>query len=144
MLSTARNAPGAYNTTWQGASSIWHEEGVRGFYRGLVPSLFGVTHGAIQFAVYEQLKIYRAHIITGESSKDIRAGHQVTVKNDLTNWDFLTLSAVSKIFAGSITYPYQVVRARLQMYDARTRYKGGMDVMQKVWAKEGIAGFYKG
>lgn len=145
MLSTARNAPGAYNTTWQGAASIWKEEGIKGFYRGLLPSLFGVTHGAIQFAAYEQLKIYRAHIITGESTKSISAGKSGgAVKNELSNWDFLTLSAVSKIFAGSITYPYQVVRARLQMYDARTRYKGATDVVRQVWIKEGLAGFYKG
>lgn len=65
-------------------------------------------------------------------------------KDKLTNMDFLTLSAVSKMFAGSITYPYQVVRARLQTYDANAKYKGAGDVVRQVWAKEGPKGFYKG
>jgi solute carrier family 25 folate transporter 32 len=132
MLSTARSAPGAYASTVQGAVSLYREEGVRGFYRGLIPSLFGVSHGAIQFMAYEQLKNYFALSIRGGS------------KDGLTNLDFLGLSAASKMFAGSITYPYQVVRARLQTYDAGEKYQGAWDVMRKIAKREGIQGFYKG
>jgi len=132
MLSTSRNAPGAYRSTVQGALSLYREEGIRGFYRGLLPSLFGVSHGAIQFMAYEQLKNHWAlHFRSG-------------TKDNLSNLDFLSLSAASKMFAGSITYPYQVVRARLQTYDAGRQYKGTWDVVRKVWRHEGIGGFYKG
>lgn len=62
----------------------------------------------------------------------------------LGNWDFLTLSAVSKMWAGGITYPYQVIRARLQVYDAKAKYKNARDVMRQVWLNEGFGGFYKG
>lgn len=179
MLSTARDAPDAYTTTWHGVKDIWTKEGVPGFYRGLVPSLFGVSHGAIQFMAYEQLKIWRSklraehrtftNVSTDQSSSSVgsavgkalggltgsAAQTTVTVATptakpekatqvELSNWDFLALSAVSKMFAGSITYPYQVVRARLQTYDAHKRYKGAMDVVRQVFAKEGMAGFYKG
>lgn len=132
MLSTARNTPGAYKSTLGGAMSLYRGEGIRGFYRGLIPSLFGVSHGAIQFMAYEQLKNYFALSIRGGS------------KDGLTNLDFLGLSAASKMFAGSITYPYQVVRARLQTYDAGEKYRGAWDVMRKVAKREGIQGFYKG
>lgn len=131
MLSTARDAPGAYRSIAHGTGELYRTEGMRGFYRGLVPSLFGVSHGAIQFMAYEQLKNRWALSRPGG-------------KQGLTNFDYLSLSAASKMFAGSITYPYQVVRARLQTYDAHQRYKGAMDVMSQVWAKEGLAGFYKG
>ncbi|KAM0704952.1 hypothetical protein Q7P35_007739 [Cladosporium inversicolor] len=131
MLSTARNSPGAYTSTIQGVVSIWKTEGLRGFYRGLTPSLLGVSHGSIQFMTYENLKNH-----WGLS----RAGG----KEGLTNWDFFLLSASSKMFAGSITYPYQVVRSRLQTYDAQTKYKGVMDVVKQVYRYEGFAGFYKG
>jgi solute carrier family 25 folate transporter 32 len=49
MLSTGRNAPGAYRGMFHGIQHILHNEGLRGFWRGLLPSLLGITHGAIQF-----------------------------------------------------------------------------------------------
>lgn len=130
MLSTARNAPGAYRSIAHGTAELYRSEGLRGFYRGLLPSLFGVSHGAIQFMAYEQLKNRWALQRGGPES--------------LTNLDFLYLSAVSKMFAGSITYPYQVVRARLQIYNAREQYNGALDVVRQVFKREGVAGFYKG
>ncbi|KAK4569837.1 mitochondrial FAD carrier protein flx1 [Recurvomyces mirabilis] len=131
MLSTARNTPGAYKSIAHGTHELYQTEGIRGFYRGLLPSLFGVSHGAIQFMAYEQLKNRWARERPGG-------------KAGLTNSDYLLLSAVSKMLAGSITYPYQVVRARLQVYDAPKRYKGAWDVVQKVYRHEGLGGFYKG
>lgn len=35
---------------------IYRTDGWRAFYRGLVPSLFGVTHVVVQFPLYERLK----------------------------------------------------------------------------------------
>jgi solute carrier family 25 folate transporter 32 len=134
MISTGRNAPGAYQSMHHGAREIMRTEGAKGFWRGLLPSLFGISHGAVQFAAYEQLKNRR------RSQRDENSG----LSNELSNWDYLVLSAASKIFAGSITYPYQVVRVRLQTYDAGRTYRGAGDVVTQIWKKEGIPGFYKG
>lgn len=41
------------------------------------------------------------------------------------------MAAVSKIFAVSATYPYQVVRARLQ--DQHNTYSGVFDVIRRTW-----------
>ena len=131
MLSRPSGHAGAYTSMLDGARQIVRQEGFRGFYRGLLPSLFGVSHGALQFMTYEQLKIYKS-TSSVEGSKD------------LTAIDFLMLSGVAKVFAGSATYPYQVVRTRLQMYDADSTYRSATDVVTKVWRTEGIAGFYRG
>jgi solute carrier family 25 folate transporter 32 len=79
-----------------------------------------------------------------EQLKNRWAKSRVGGKEGLTNMDFLLLSAVSKMLAGSITYPYQVVRSRLQTYDASKKYKGALDVIKQVMLKEGTIGFYKG
>jgi solute carrier family 25 folate transporter 32 len=134
MLSTGRNAPGAYKSMSHGVREILRTEGPKGFWRGLIPSLFGISHGAVQFAAYEQLKNRRS------SQRSEMSG----LSNELSNWDYLSLSAVSKMFAGSITYPYQVVRVRLQTYDAERTYSGAFDAVRQIWKKEGVRGFYKG
>ena len=131
ILSTSSSHPGAYTSISDGARQIFRSEGLSGFYRGLIPSLFGVSHGALQFMAYEQLKIYR--------TKSLPGGQQ-----ELSGVDLLALSGLAKIFAGSTTYPYQIVRARLQMYDAASNYKGARDVIKQVLLMEGLPGLYKG
>lgn len=139
MLSTGSRAPGAYPSFVSGAKQIYSAEGIAGFYRGLVPALFGVSHGALQFMAYEQLKLFRSR------SKDTGLLEQGPLgAQGLGNIDLLAISSLSKVFAGSVTYPYQVIRSRLQTYDARVVYRGAFDVFSQIWTREGLAGFYKG
>ena len=67
-----------------------------------------------------------------------------TKQAELNSSDFLIFSGLSKMFAGTITYPYQVVRSRLQTYDAHKSYKGAADVVVQVFKQEGLVGLYKG
>lgn len=48
-----------------------------------------------------------------------------------STFEYITMAALSKIFAVSATYPYQVVRARLQ--DQHNRYSGVVDVIRRTW-----------
>ncbi|KAF7591963.1 hypothetical protein BBP40_000810 [Aspergillus hancockii] len=142
MLSTGCRTPGAYASFTTGVSRIYRSEGIPGFYRGLLPALFGVSHGALQFMAYEKLKLHRIKMISVLGSGD---GHADSVqRRGLGNLDFFIISSLSKIFAGCVTYPYQVLRSRLQTYDAHIVYRGVRDVIVQIWTKEGVAGFYKG
>lgn len=109
---------------------IYATEGIRGLYRGFLPGLLGVSHGAVQFMVYEELK----------SSYCQFKGTPITSKLD--SMEYVTFAALSKIVAASITYPYQVVRARLQ--DQHRFYRGVRDCVKQTWTYEGWRGFYKG
>ncbi|XP_010954098.1 solute carrier family 25 member 32 [Camelus bactrianus] len=109
---------------------IYKYEGVRGLYKGFVPGLFGTSHGALQFMAYELLKLkYNQHINRLPEAQ-------------LSTVEYISVAALSKIFAVAATYPYQVVRARLQ--DQHMSYSGVLDVITKTWRKESIGGFYKG
>lgn len=141
MLASGAQSPGAYPSFMSGVRQIYRTEGMRGFYRGLIPSLFGVSHGAFQFMAYERLKVFRSQALHRES---LMGQPDATVKKPLGNLDFLVLSGLSKVFAGCVTYPYQVIRSRLQTYEAHILYRGVLDAIGQIWAKEGIAGFYKG
>ncbi|KAM5462905.1 mitochondrial FAD carrier protein flx1 [Microsporum audouinii] len=146
MLSTGAHVPGAYPSMISGLRQIYRTEGFSGFYQGLVPAMFGVSHGALQFMAYEELKRYRTRM-TQPSSPDGLTNPTDTPPAQLkalSNIDYLVLSGLSKIFAGCATYPYQVLRARLQTYDARGTYKGVRDAFVQTLRTEGLAGFYKG
>jgi solute carrier family 25 folate transporter 32 len=141
MLSSDRGSAGAYESTWQGARSLWRADGPRGFYRGAVISLVGNSHGAVQFAVYEPLKRGWRRYLAREGG----AGRGGAGEEKLGNTATLVISGAAKIVAGAVTYPYQVVRSRLQTYEAEERYgKGITGVVGKVWREDGWRGFYRG
>jgi solute carrier family 25 (mitochondrial folate transporter), member 32 len=135
MLSSDRSAHGAYPSMWAGARQLLSTEGWRGFYRGLGVSLLGVAHGAVQFAVYEPgKKIYFA--------RRRRAGDD---SGRMSNEATVVLSSIAKLVAGAVAYPHQVLRTRLQNYDAEERFGRGIrGVARRIWREEGIRGFYKG
>lgn len=109
---------------------IYRYEGVAGLYRGFVPGLFGTSHGALQFMAYEELK------------RDYNKYRSMASDAKLNPVEYIAMAALSKIFAVATTYPYQVIRARLQ--DQHNQYQGVMDVIGRTWRNEGAVGFYKG
>ncbi|KEY69875.1 hypothetical protein S7711_06431 [Stachybotrys chartarum IBT 7711] len=136
MLSSDRGAQGAYPSMMAGARTILATEGVRGFYRGLGVSLIGVSHGAVQFAVYEPAKqMYYAR----------RAEQGVDRGAPMSTEATLVISSTAKLVAGAVTYPYQVLRSRLQNYSADERFgRGFTGVVARIWKEEGVPGFYRG
>ncbi|KAJ9660686.1 mitochondrial FAD carrier protein flx1 [Neophaeococcomyces mojaviensis] len=133
MISTSSAIEGAYPSMISGMTSIWRTEGFRGFFHGLLPALFGVSHGALYFFAYENIKVWQR----------ARNGEQ-----KLSNTDTIIASALSKVFAGTTTYPTQVIRSRLQRYDPGVKViskgPGIVALTRDLWRNEGILGFYKG
>ncbi|KAI1404540.1 mitochondrial carrier [Hypoxylon fuscum] len=146
MLSSDRTAVGAYPSMWSGAAHLLRNEGWRGFYRGLGISLVGVAHGAVQFAVYDPVRrLYfarrRLSAPQDRESGDRGATQQQRMSNDAT----IVISSIAKLVAGTVTYPYQVIRSRLQNYDADARFGRGIQgVVRRTWMEEGWRGFYRG
>ncbi|XP_051140067.1 folate transporter 1, chloroplastic isoform X3 [Andrographis paniculata] len=121
--------------------TILKEEGWRALYKGLVPGLFlQVTHGAIQFTAYEELRKFAMNIRTGERKNRI-------ADDSLDSFDYACFGAVSKLAAILLTYPFQVIRSRLQQrpcIEGIPRYMDSLHVVKETARFEGLRGFYRG
>jgi solute carrier family 25 folate transporter 32 len=132
-----------YQSLSQAFKEIFKAEGIAGFYHGLLPSVFGLVHVAIQFPLYEYLKSYGGNKRSNKKPKLV---------------DILIASSVSKFCASIVAYPHEVLRSRLQdqghgerSADLKLRhlphfnkYSGMAHVAEITYKQEGIRGFYKG
>ncbi|KAK4152625.1 mitochondrial carrier domain-containing protein [Chaetomidium leptoderma] len=142
MLSSDRSARGAYPSMWSGAARLLREEGVWGFYRGLGVGMLAVSHGAVQFAVYDPA---RRMYLARKKGRLLRETKEEVVAVVVSNEATVVLSTVSKLVAGAVTYPLQVLRSRLQHYEAEALFGRGVSgVVRKLWREEGVKGFYRG
>ncbi|XP_039282197.1 mitochondrial folate transporter/carrier-like [Nilaparvata lugens] len=114
-------------------SKIYRVEGMRGLYNGFIPSLFGVSHSALHFMAFEEMRNYY-----NQRYKN------APIDTKLGTKEYLVIVGVSRLLATVVTYPFQVVRARLQDTRAATDYTGTIDCIAKTWRFEGLLGFYKG
>ncbi|KAF4617614.1 hypothetical protein D9613_005614 [Agrocybe pediades] len=111
-----------YKHTLDAAQTIWRTEGVKAFYRGLLPSLLGILHVAVQFPLYEKLKIW------AQTDPDV----------PITSQTILLCSAISKMTASIATYPHEVVRTRLQTQRRPLADDFSSDGMIKQHSKRGV------
>jgi len=107
-------------------ASMYREGGLPIFWRGLSASLFGLSHVAIQFPVYEWCKAQAR----SRSCSDTE-----------NSFDLLIASALSKTCACLITYPHEVIRSRVM--DSRCSVTL-IDTVKGLIAKEGYIGLYSG
>ena len=135
-------------------AQIARNEGVAGLYKGLGPSVFLVSHGALQFAAYERLRLWRTKPKAKEEKENV-SDEPAAVPPSA--FECAWLGVASKLFASTVTYPSQVVRARMQQRrEAETSdanaplrkrappYDSFSRSLRDIVRREGASGLYKG
>ncbi|CAI5760420.1 unnamed protein product [Candida verbasci] len=133
ILGSSKNDEKSYKSVFDGIKQMLKQEGILSFWKGTIPSLFQVFQASLQFTFYDHLKCYLT--VTD---------HQNSNQGQLSTWQYLYASALSKISSMSLLYPTQVVKARLQINKSKTN--GGIvyTIRQLYFTEGGLLAFYKG
>ncbi|OMJ07214.1 Peroxisomal membrane protein PMP47B [Smittium culicis] len=120
----------AHGSTLEEFKQIVKNDGFLSLWQGIGPALILVLNPIIQYSLFEQIK------------------NHIAKSRKLNSLDFFLLGALSKLAATSITYPYIVVKSRMQMRQSKDnsdlRYDSISDGFKKILSNEGIKGLYKG
>lgn len=120
---------------WGMTLKVMREEGgIRGLYRGLIPTAVGVApYVGINFAAYERLR----QIITPDPAVDYGAPRK------------LLCGALAGSISQTLTYPFDVLRRKMQVVGMQSgvlgyKYNGAIDALRTIVRVEGIQGLYRG
>ena len=114
------------------ARAIVAENGVKGLYRGLKASYWGLSEGALQFFLYEKAKRVM-----------MDANARADGRGELRSWQYLVAAGGSKGIASLATYPHEVVRTRMREAGS-ARYQKMLQSLALIAREEGAKGLYGG
>ncbi|OMJ69700.1 hypothetical protein SteCoe_32510 [Stentor coeruleus] len=116
------------NSGWEIGKNLIQKEGFLSLYRGFSASLLGVGHVIIYFPMYEYFK---EHIYNEDQPTLIGV---------------LISSWIPKVCASAVSYPHELIRARIYTHDATQdkRFCGFKGLIMFTFNTEGFKGFYGG
>ncbi|KAF5961504.1 hypothetical protein HYC85_002713 [Camellia sinensis] len=123
--------PSKYKSISSGFGVLLKEQGVKGLFRGWVPTLLGYSaQGACKFGFYEYFKKYYSDI----AGPEYAAKYKTLI--------YLAGSASAEAIADVALCPFEAVKVRVQTQPGFAR--GLADGLPKFVKSEGILGLYKG
>ncbi|XP_071176606.1 mitochondrial substrate carrier family protein ucpB-like [Mytilus edulis] len=125
-----------YEGVIKGGIQIFKDEGFRGLYKGLLPSVMReALYSGIRLGAYEPIKVLLG-------AKD---------KAHTPLWKKICAGAVSGVIGSSIATPTDLVKVRMQACthghlagDKTPRYKNTYSAFAEIIRKEGVKGLYVG
>jgi len=121
VQTTTKRYTGMVNTI----ATMTKEEGFLSLYRGLTVTLLSACpYTALNMTIWEVLK----KVVTGD--------------NKASAWVSALCGAASSAIASSVIFPLDVLRRHMQLN--RDEYTGYGDAVRKIFARDGMKGFYRG
>ncbi|KAM1014857.1 mitochondrial phosphate carrier protein 3, mitochondrial-like [Malus sylvestris] len=123
--------PAKYKSITSGFGVLLKEQGVKGFFRGWVPTLLGYSaQGACKYGFYEYFKKYYSDL----AGPEFAAKYKTLI--------YLAGSASAEVIADVALCPFEAVKVRVQTQPGFAR--GFSDGLPKFVRSEGALGLYKG
>nr|OQO31951.1 hypothetical protein B0A51_00292 [Rachicladosporium sp. CCFEE 5018] len=114
-----------------GSGVIFREQGVRGFFKGFVPTTARqAANSAVRFSSYTSLKqLAQSYVAPGEKL------------GALSTFGIGGMAGVITVYA---TQPIDTVKTRMQSLDAKGLYKNSIDCAVKIFREEGVLQLWSG
>ena len=142
LLSDTNVGQKAYTGYRDAIRTIYQEEGLGGFYRGIYASYWGCLEGALQFVLYEKMKsaMMTRAVMAASSGASILENRHDNNNNDtdtttieLPKYVYFWSAAAAKAVASIATYPHEVARTRL-----REQARMGIFKYSGMWGAIGV------
>lgn len=120
-----------YDNIISSIRKIKRDHGWRVWKIGIIPSILGVSQGALYFMVYDTLKNYRFSKLK---------------KQKLDTLEILSITSLSKMISMSLVYPLQLIKSNQQSLNATNckEFKSMRYLIPLIIKKNGVLGLYKG
>ena len=127
--------------TWKCIKTVYKQYGIKGFYRGLSASYFGISETVVHFVIYEHLKKKLRNYHHQQAGMDNKYGSSHNIFTD-----FMIAAGCSKTVASVVAYPHEVVRTRLRQeeIDGKRKYQTFVQTLLLIFREEGRKGLYAG
>ena len=140
LLSDTNVGQKAYTGYRDAIRTIYQEEGLGGFYRGIYASYWGCLEGALQFVLYEKMKsaMMTRAVMAASSASILENRHDNNNDDDtdtieLPKYVYFWSAAAAKAVASIATYPHEVARTRL-----REQARMGIFKYSGMWGAIGV------
>ncbi|XP_053155492.1 mitochondrial thiamine pyrophosphate carrier isoform X1 [Hemicordylus capensis] len=137
----AQGEPKVYRNLRHAVVSMYQNEGLLTFYKGLNPTIIAIVpYAGLQFSFYGLLKRLYDWILPSEGKT------AVSVKN-------LVCGSCAGVISKTLTYPFDLFKKRLQVsgfeharkaFGQVQTYSGLVDCARQIAQTEGTSGFFKG
>jgi len=108
-------------TTLQCIRGVYRQDGIRGFYRGLTASYYGIIETAIHFVIYERL---RAKLVELRARRRPRDGETSPAGHVRDFVEYMAAAGTSKGIATCVGYPHGLYRCSAQFIKGEKGGKG--------------------
>ncbi|KAK7068640.1 hypothetical protein SK128_020808 [Halocaridina rubra] len=136
-----------YKGTFDAFYKIFKYEGIGGLYKGFWVSTFQIVSGIFYITTYESVR----HFLQKEGIKDSRiralvgggcaslVGQTIIVPADVISQHMMVLGQLEhRGKSKTVVNPLNI------KYHGKTKFQVAADIIQKVYKKDGIRGFYRG
>lgn len=129
------------------ALEIWRQRGIKGIFRGLVPTAIRETGYGAYFGVYEGVLMCFSRPSSESDESLSKPGATTSKWNARTSYPVLLAGALAGVMSWIVTFPFDVIKTRVQSTISPSRdhpFRNTWSTIAYSYRQEGFKVFFHG